>query len=146
MPLARIANGDIFSAGPGITTFGGTVYPSATRTVTPTDSNGVGTDDKSNNFGNSIIVFIDVTSINAGTPSVVFTVEGKDPVSGKYYTLLASAAIVAVGTTVLRVNPGLTAAANTIAKDMLPSLWRVKAVHADGQAITYSVGAVVTAA
>lgn len=85
-------------------------------------------------------VVIDVTAASA-TPSVVFTIQGKDEVSGQYYTLLASAAITGVGTTVLRVYPGLTAAANLVANDVLPKTWRVLATHADADSITYSVGA-----
>jgi hypothetical protein len=86
-----------------------------------------------------MMAVIDCTSITS-TPSVVFTIEGKDPASGKYHTILVSAAIVATGTTVLRVHPDLTAAANTVAKDMVPAVWRIKAVAADTDSITYSVG------
>lgn len=93
-------------------------------------------------FGNEgyrgVHVVIDATAA-ADTPSVVFTIEGKDPVSGKYYTILASAAITAQGTTVLRVFPGATAAANTVANDCIPGTWRVKAVAGDADSLTYSV-------
>jgi hypothetical protein len=71
-------------------------------------------------------VIIDVTAITA-TPSVVFTIQGYSPLGDDYYTLLASAAITATGQTVLRVFPGATAAANTVANDRLPGLWRVDA-------------------
>lgn len=85
-------------------------------------------------------VVIDVTAVTA-TPSVTFTVSGVDRVSGKIYTLLASAAITATGTTVLRIGPALTAAANTVANDVLPPVIRFTATHADADSITYSVGA-----
>lgn len=85
---------------------------------------------------------IDVTAIT-DTPSVVFTIQGYSPLGDDYYTVLASAAIEATGTTVLRVFPGATAAANSVANDQLPALWRVNAVHADADAITYSVNAVL---
>jgi hypothetical protein len=85
---------------------------------------------------------IDVTAI-ADTPSVVFTVQGYSPLGDDYYTILASAAITGTGTTVLRVFPGATAANNTIANDQLPALWRVNAVHADADSITYSVNALL---
>lgn len=84
-------------------------------------------------------VTINVTAASA-TPSVVFTIQRKDPVSGAYSTVLASAAITGVGTTVLRVYPGLTAAANLTANDLAPDTWRVSIAHADGDSITYSVG------
>ena len=83
---------------------------------------------------------IDVTAISA-TPSVTFTIQGKDDLSGKYYTILASAAITGTGTTVLRVYPGLTAAANLTANDVLPGTWRLITTHGDADSITYSVGA-----
>lgn len=110
------------------------IFASQARTATHNSK------DLRNDRWESAIVVIDVTAISA-SPSVVFTIEGKDPASGKYYTILASAAIVGTGTTVLRVSPQLTAAANTIAKDMMPAVWRITATHADADSITYTVGA-----
>jgi len=110
------------------------VFRSAARTATHSSP------DISNYSGTGMVAVIDATAITA-TPSVVFTIEGKDPTSGKYYTILASAAIVATGTTVLRVHPDLTAATNTVAKDMLPAVWRVKTAVSDTDTLTYSVGA-----
>ncbi len=83
------------------------------------------------------LFYIDCTAV-VSTPSVVFTISGVSP-SGTAYTILASAAITATGLTVLRVSPQLTAAANTIAKDMLPQALKVTATHADANSITYSV-------
>ncbi len=111
-----------------------TILASAARTAT---TNG---DDQFNGGARGVHVVIDATAATA-TPSVVFTIQGKDPVSGQYYTLLASAAITGVSTTVLRVFPGATVAANTVANDCLPGVWRVIATHADADSITYSVGA-----
>lgn len=84
------------------------------------------------------LFFINVTATSA-TPSVVFTIDGQDPISGAAYNILTSAAITATGLTVLRVHPALSAAANTIAKDMLPAAVKVTATHADSDSITYSV-------
>ena len=89
-----------------------------------------------------IDLIIDVTAISA-TPSVVFTIQNRDPVSGVYYTVLASAAITATGTTVLRAFPGATAAANTVANFALGRTWRVNATHGDADSITYTLGAVL---
>lgn len=111
-----------------------TLLASAARTAT------VATSDQSNTEHRGAVVIINVTAASA-TPSVVATIQGKDEVSGAYYTILASAAITGTGTTVLRVYPGLTAAANTVANDVLPSTWRVNLVHADTDSITYSVAA-----
>lgn len=85
-------------------------------------------------------VFIIDCTAATDTPSVVFTIAGVDPASDKAWTILASAAITGTGTTVLRVHPELTAAANTIAKDMLPHAIKVTATHADTDSITYSLG------
>lgn len=113
-----------------------TVLVSASRTATTNSS------DFENIEGRGLHLAIDVTAVTA-TPSVTFTIQGKDSVSGEYYTILASSAITGTGTTVLRVYPGLTASANAVANDTLPRLWRVSATHADADAITYSVGASV---
>jgi len=111
-----------------------TVLASAARTATPT----VDTFNIVHGSATGCIVIIDCTAI-AATPSVVFTLQGYDPVSTKVWTLLASAAIVATGTTILRVSPHLTAAANLIAKDIMPDSFTMSAVHGDADSITYSV-------
>jgi hypothetical protein len=89
--------------------------------------------------GVGAVITIDCTAIDS-SPSVVFTFQGKDPASGKYNDIISSAAITGTGTTVIRIHPELTAAANTIAKDVIPTYWRIRAVHADADSITYSVG------
>lgn len=84
------------------------------------------------------LFIIDVTAVTA-TPSVTFAINGVEPISGNTYNILTSAAITATGTTVLRVHPSLTAAANTIAKDILPGAMSITATHGDTDSITYSV-------
>lgn len=111
-----------------------TLLASAARTA----SNN--TADQSNNSYRGLHVIIDVTAVSA-TPSVVATIQGKDEVSGVYYDLLVATAITATGTTVLKVYPGIAAAAGGAASDVLPSTWRVKLTHADSDSITYSVAA-----
>ncbi len=86
-----------------------------------------------------IVLVVDITAITA-TPLVTFTLQGKDPVSGKYYTILASAALAAVSTTVLKVFPGATPAANLAANDCLPRVWRVAVTVGDADSATYSLG------
>lgn len=81
---------------------------------------------------------IDITGYTPG--SLTVTIQGVDPVSGKKYTILASAALAAAATTVLRVGPGLTAASNTVANDFLPKEININFNHADATAITYSAG------
>lgn len=85
------------------------------------------------------LFFINVTAVSA-TPSVTFAINGVSPTDASTtYNILTSAAITGTGLTVLRVSPHLTAAANTIAKDILPSALKVTATHADTDSITYEV-------
>lgn len=111
-----------------------TIYESAARTATPTPA------DRTNTTARGVHVIIDVTAVTS-TPSVVFTIQGKDSVTGKYYTVLTSAAIATVSTTVLRVVPGITDAANLAVSDQIPYDWRVIATHGNANSITYSVAA-----
>lgn len=90
-----------------------------------------------------LVVVIDVTALTAGA-SLVFTIQGVDPVSGATWDILASAAVVATGTTVLKVHPALTASANAVAKDVVPARVRVKVVPADTKSVTYTIGATHT--
>ncbi len=110
------------------------IYGSEARTASPTPSQLI------NKFNTGVQVIIEVTAI-AATPSVVFNIQGKNQVTGNWYTLLASAAVTGVGTTVLRLERGSTDAANAVEGGQLPRVWRVQAVHGDADSITYSVGA-----
>jgi hypothetical protein len=113
-----------------------TVLASAARTATNNSA------DFTNYNGRGLHVVIDATAASA-TPSVVATIQGKDELSGKYYTILASAAITGISTTILKVYPGITAAANLSVSDILPRTWRVSVAHGDADSITYSIGASV---
>jgi len=116
--------------------FEATALASAARTATASSA------DQVNYNGRMLSVVINVSAL-ADTPSVVPTIEGKDPISGTYYTILTGAAIVATGITVLRVAPGITPVANVAVADMVPRTFRVTMTHADTDSITYSVAAVV---
>lgn len=82
----------------------------------------------------------DDTTAGTATIDVTPKIQGYDSVSGKYYDILTGAAITAVGTTVLRIHPDLTASANLIAKDMLPFKYKFVMTHGDAVAATYTVG------
>ena len=117
-----------------------TCYASALRTETPTPMSTV------NNTGRDrgLIVVVDTTAVEGAggdAPSTVVTIQGYDSLSAKWYTILASAALTAVGTVVLRVFPGATAASNLTANDVLPNQWRVIATHGNGKTHTYSISA-----
>lgn len=114
------------------------VLASAARTATPTI-------DTFRVVGGAqgLLVTIDATAA-AATPSVVFTILGVDPVSAKTWTVLASAAVTGIATTVLRVSPHLTGSTNLIAKDVIPAYFTITAVHADSDSLTYSLGVQVS--
>ena len=83
-------------------------------------------------------VILDMTAV--GTGSVTLTIQGKDKSSGKYYTLLAGAAVTTNGTNVYTVFPGATAAANVAANDSLPETWRWSIAVGNANPATYTVG------
>ena len=93
-----------------------------------------------NEGGIGCIVVINITAVTS-TPSTTFTIQGKDPASNTYYTILASSAQAGTGQVILRVHPDLTASANAVAKDMMPAVWRVLASHGNANSMTYTVGA-----
>lgn len=73
-----------------------------------------------------------------GVQTVTFKVQGKDAL-GNYYDILTSAAIVAVSQVVMKIGRGFLAAANTVANDGLPDVWRVVATHSGAGNFTYNV-------
>jgi len=96
--------------------------------------------DQLNPDSRGVRVTVDVTV--ATTTSAVINIQIKDPASGKYVTILSSAAITTVSTTVLTVYPGATAAANAAVSIPLGRVWRVQAVVTGGSsALTATVGA-----
>lgn len=86
----------------------------------------------------ALVVVLDVTA-NTGGNTATLTISGVDRASNKIWTILASAAKT-VSTTVLRVSPQITASANLIAQDIIPSEIQIDVAHSDGNPITYSVG------
>jgi hypothetical protein len=113
-----------------------TLFPSSARTATPAAVNFE--DNTQRRQGGHFIV--DVTAIGPA-PTITVTIEAFDIASGKWYALLTSAAITAVGTTVLKIYPGVTPAANAAASDILPPTWRMRVTHGNSDSITYSIGA-----
>jgi len=88
----------------------------------------------------SAIIVIDVTA-DPASASVVFTVQGKDLLSGVYYPILVTSAVTATGTKILHVGDGTADINNISVGTRLPRVWRIDAVHADTDSITYSIGA-----
>lgn len=127
-----------------LSTAAGPVDPSAALLTYAAASAGTNSADQVNQSARGVKVVVDITAITGTTPTLTVTIRGKDPVSGKYFTLLASAALNAVATTVLTVYPGATASANVTANDNLPKTWRVEAViGGTGPAVTVTIAAIL---
>ena len=114
-----------------------TILASGARTTTQTGS------DQINPGARGLLVVVDMTVV--GTGSITMTIQGKDPASAKYYTILASAAVITNVTNLYRVYPTITASANAIAQDVLPATWRILVTANNANSATYSVGAVLLA-
>lgn len=100
--------------------------------------------DCTNTSGKGVKVVVDITALTGTSPTLTATIQGKDTASGKYYTLLDSAALSATGTTVLTVYPGLTAAANSKADDLIPDVFRViTAIGGTTPAVTATVSCTI---
>lgn len=110
-----------------------TILSSAARTAA------VSSADYVNHGHRGVRLIIDVTA-DPGTAAVTFTIQGKNPTGGDYYTILASAALADVGVTTLTVYPGIAATANVSVSDVLPAEWRLNVTVADAESLTYSVG------
>lgn len=94
-----------------------------------------------------LTIILDVSSI--GTASLTVQVQGKDfSNSGNYWTLLASSAITANGTTAHTLYPGITPAtaanSNTSVSNILPVYLRIQILAGNANPCTYTVGAVLT--
>ena len=94
-----------------------------------------------NPYGRGVKVVVNTTAI--GTGSITVAVQAKDPGSGVYVTLLASAVIITNVVTVLTVYPGIAVTANVSARDVLPRQWRVSVTANNANPANYSVGACV---
>lgn len=70
-------------------------------------------------------ISVAITDITGTSPTLTLTIEGYDPVSGQYFTLLESAALTATGFTVLTVRPGVAATSNVSASAAVPNQFRV---------------------
>lgn len=80
-------------------------------------------------MGLGLLIFINVTAISGTTPTLTVTLKGLiDEAGTANYTILVSTAINATGLTVLRVYPGLTAAANLVANDVVPPRCQLSSV------------------
>lgn len=87
--------------------------------------------DQTNSFAKGVVVGIN-TTVNSGTVSVTVAIQGKDRVSGQYYSICTSAALAATAFTTLSTYPGQAATANVACALPLPPTWRVHVVSGAG--------------
>lgn len=88
--------------------------------------------------GGSAHIIINMLAV-PGVQSVSFKLQGKDAL-GNYYDLgLVSAAILGVSQIVLKIGIGMLAAANLVANDSLPDVWRVVGTHTGAGVFQYNV-------
>lgn len=111
---------------------------SAARTTNPTLTPAAFDNDPG---AGGVQVIVNITS--AGTGSINVFVEGFDPASNAYFTILDSGALTTNQTKLLTVYPHVTDAANSKAGQPLTKRWRVRVNHNNANSMTYSVGAVL---
>lgn len=106
------------------------VLPSASRTTTQTMTLAVG-DEK------GLVAVLSMTAV--GTGSVTLSVNGYDRHSGATWLILAGAAVTTNSTNIYRIYPGLIAAANVTASDVLPVELQFVVTANNANAATYSL-------
>lgn len=123
----------------------GTLLTSAARTVTTNSADIINTSYR----GAHVIINVTVFTTGTWTPII----QGKDPQTGNYYTILTGPPIAATGTWILKVYPSrldgysvdpvlgdLTSGVNLyLVDDFLPRTWRISMVGASTPNATFSV-------
>jgi hypothetical protein len=94
--------------------------------------------DQTNTNHRGCILVCNVSAVAAGTIAV--SIQGKDPVSGIYYTLFTGAAVATPITTTYQVYPGSTPSASAY-NGPLPTIWRVMVTAVNALPISYTCGA-----
>lgn len=85
--------------------------------------------------------FVNVSAISGTGATLTPILEGKDPVSGSYFTILTGPAITAAGISVLQAFPGMIAVANQIANSILPRQFRIRwTLAGTTPSATFSIG------
>lgn len=110
------------------------VFASASQTTTQTSA------DIPTNGALNLVFVLDATANPGGLGSVTVKVQGKDKASGKYYDILAGAAVTTVSTNRYKVLPNIAAVANSIAQDLIPDMIRFIVTANNANPMTYSLG------
>ena len=82
-------------------------------------------------------IIINVSARTGG--SITPSIEGYDPASGTWYSILTGTAMSAVGQQVIQVGPNFAATANVSVNTILPCTWRVVLTSSSAN-LTASVG------
>lgn len=94
-----------------------------------------------NGFNVSRITCVLNHASKVGTPASVLTIQGKDAVSGLYYTLIASSSITNTATAnPVSVGAGIANSANVSASLPIPATWRVSVGVTGTTSVTGTVG------
>lgn len=117
-----------------------TIFASAARTATVVSAQSRIPGGPGGQYS-GLAVIVDTTAVGV-TPSVTFAVETSSGTGDAFASALTSAAVTAVGSTVLIVHPSVpTARANALSLGPLEIFWRVTATHGNATTITYSITA-----
>ena len=107
-------------------------FASAARTASFTgDTNG------KNPGASGVLALLNIT-VAPGVETLTLNIQGRDPVSGTFYTIVSSAATVATGLVKLMVGR-VSVVANVAANELIPDQYRVTVTHSAGSSWTYSV-------
>lgn len=110
-------------------------------TLTAASANG-NSADLDNRFYRGVQLAVNISAISGTSATLTVIVEGYDPASASYYTLLTSAGLTATGLTVLTIYPGVTVAANVAVSNALARTWRVRyTITGTTPSVTATVGA-----
>jgi len=127
---------DLFAAGPDNLPYSGTYIVSGDYKSTDPTAVSVGVQGASH----ATIVIV-TTALSGAGCTVTPTVQGYDPASNSWYTLLAITGITSATTTIARIGPNVTASAGVAAQIGLPRTIRVSCVGSGTRTtLTYSVG------
>lgn len=72
-----------------------------------------------------LTLFVNITAAGGTTPSITFTINAVDPMSGALVPMLVGQAITAPGEQMLQIYPGIAVTANGSANAVLPSQFRI---------------------
>jgi hypothetical protein len=113
-----------------------TLLASAARTAT------TNTADQTNVNGRGLAIYLAITAAS-GTGGLTPVIQGKDPVSGNYFTLATmGSAVTTTGNKSYMFYPGAASAGSLQngVQQVLPRTWRVQVTAGDGTSYTYSLG------